>query len=261
MTASLLPSASGSPDEKEKFTAFHREFRDFNELPTIIRGASLIMGVRGLSEFADISRFAADVLRLELLGDTGLHLTLVDLPGVISVAEDDEDVEIMQGLVDSCLESSCTIILAIIPASSDAETQRIIQRARHFDKEGVRTVGIITKPNLINKNTEERVARPAKNLDRTKLNLGFFLVQNRSPDELAAWMSFRQRHGAEMELFSSQRWKAQGIDPTRIGINNLRSFLDSLLDSHVERELFKVQQEVRRLLQRVDKEIDNLEAR
>jgi hypothetical protein len=67
------------------------------------------------------------------------------------VADDDEEVEIVQGLVDLYLESSRTIILAVIPASSDAETQHIIQRARHFDKEGVRTVGIITKPDLINK--------------------------------------------------------------------------------------------------------------
>ncbi|KAJ5100868.1 Dynamin [Penicillium angulare] len=132
------------------------------------------MGVRGFSEFADAPAFAADVLRLELVGNTGLHLTLVDLPGLISVSEDEGDVEIVQGLINSYLESSRTIILAVLPASSDAETQRIIQRARHFDKEGVRTVGIITKPDLINKNTEERVARLAKNLDRTKLNHGFF---------------------------------------------------------------------------------------
>ncbi|KAB8215554.1 P-loop containing nucleoside triphosphate hydrolase protein [Aspergillus novoparasiticus] len=210
MTTSLLLSASRSPEEKENFAAFHREFRDFNELPTIIREASLIMGVRGFSEFADAPGFAADILRLELVRDTGLHLTLVGLPGLISVAEDDEDVEIVQGWVDSYLESSRAIILSVIPASSDAETQRIIQRARHFDKEGVKTVGIITKPNLINKNTEERVARLAKELDRTKLNLGFFLVKDPSPDELAAGMSFRQRHRAEMEFFSSQRWKAQG---------------------------------------------------
>ncbi|KAJ5143353.1 Dynamin [Penicillium bovifimosum] len=242
MTASLLPSASRSPEEKEKFAAFHREFRDFNELPTIIREASFMMGVRGFNEFADAPGFAADVLRLELVGNTGLHLTLVDLPGLISVAEDDEDVEIVQGLVDSYLESSRTIILAVIPASSDAETQRIIQRARHFDKEGVRTVGIITKPDLINKNTEERVARLAKNLDRTKLNLGFFLVKNPSPDELVA--------GSTLEGPRNR--------PTRIGIANLRSFLEDLLDSHIERELPKVQQEVRRLLQLVDEEIDNL---
>jgi hypothetical protein len=70
-------------------------------------------------------------------------------------------------------------------------------------------------------------------------------------------VSFRQRHRAEEEFFSSQRWRAQGIDPTRLGISNLRSFLEDLLDSHIERELPKVQQEVRRLLQRINKDTDD----
>ncbi|KAJ5605383.1 Dynamin [Penicillium lagena] len=173
---SLLPSASRSHEEKERFATFQRGFVDFSELPKIIHDASRLMGVRGFSDSADALAFAADVLRLELVGSTGLHLTLVDHPGLISVSEDEEDVSLVQGLVDSYMESSRTIILAVIPASSDAETQKIIQRARHFDKEGVRTIGIITKPDLINDDTEERVARLAKNQDRMKLNLGFFLL-------------------------------------------------------------------------------------
>jgi len=258
MNASLLPSLSRTPEERQRFESFQREFQDFNDLPAIIRDASEIMMIRGFSEFPDAPGFAADVLRLELVGNTGLHLTLVDLPGLISVSEDEEDVQIVESLVDSYLESSRTIILAVIPASSDAETQKIIQRARHFDKDGVRTVGIITKPDLINKNTEDRVARLAKNQDRTKLNLGFFLVKNPSPDELENGISSRQRHRAEMEFFSGQRWKGQGIDSTRVGMNNLRLFLENMLDSHIERELPKVQQEVQRLIQRTNDEIIGL---
>jgi hypothetical protein len=93
-------------------------------------------------------------------------------------------------LVDSYLESSRTIILAVIPATSDAETQTIIQRARHFDKDGIRTIGGITKPDLINKGTEERVARLAKNLDHIKLRHGFFLMKNPSSTELADGLEF-----------------------------------------------------------------------
>lgn len=47
MTASLLPSPSRSPEEKQKFAGFQRKFQDFNELPTIIRDASEYMGVQG----------------------------------------------------------------------------------------------------------------------------------------------------------------------------------------------------------------------
>lgn len=258
MAASLLPCASRSPEEKERFAAFHREFQDLSDLPDIIHEASSLLGVRGFSEFTNAPAFAADVLRLELVGNTGLHLTLVDLPGLISVSEDNKDLEMIGDVVDSYLKSSRTIILAVISASSDAETQPIIQRARHFDQDGVRTIGIITKPDLINKGTEDRVARLAKNLDRTSLNLGFFLLKNPSPSELARGMSYTQRRAAELEFFSSESWRAQGLDPTRIGIDNLRSFLAELLDGHIERELPNVKEEVRRLLKRVRDEVFDL---
>jgi hypothetical protein len=106
------------------------------------------MGVRS-SQAPNAPAFATDALRPEVVGNTGLHLTLVDLPGLISVSEDPND-------------------------SIDAETQAIIQRARHFDKEGLRTIGIITKPDLINKGTEERVARLAKNWSESSCTMGSF---------------------------------------------------------------------------------------
>ncbi|KAJ5110792.1 Dynamin [Penicillium argentinense] len=241
MTASLLPSQSRSPEEKKKFAGFQREFQDFNELPMIIREASYYMGVRGFSELVDAPGFAADVLRLELVGNTGLHLTLVDLPGLISVSEDEEDVEIVQRLVDSYLESSRTIILAVIPASSS------MQRPNALFNERV----ILTRRRRKSGSLGEK---PGSH----KVESWLLSRQNPSPDELVDGISFQQRHRVEMEFFSSQRWKAQGIDSTRIGMNNLRSFLEELLDSHIERELPKVQQEVRHLLQRVDDEIINL---
>ncbi|KAJ5367956.1 Dynamin [Penicillium cataractarum] len=255
--ASLIPSPSRTSQEKDLFAAFSREFEDFDELPGIIQEASRLMGVR-CSEFSDAPAFATDVLRLEVVGNTGLHLTLVDLPGLISVSENPQDIDMVRRLVDSYLESSRTIILAVIPATSDAETQTIIQRARHFDKDGIRTIGVITKPDLINKGTEERVARLAKNLDRTKLHHGFFLMKNPSPTELEMGVTFQQRAQAELDFFSSASWKAQGLDGTRVGIENLRRFLQEILDSHIERELPKVREEVHLLLKGLRKEIAHL---
>ncbi|KAJ5629793.1 Dynamin [Penicillium herquei] len=255
-TATLIPSQSRTPEEKELFAAFWREFDDFAELPGIIQEASRMMKLRS-TEFPEGPAFATDGLRLEVVGNTGLHLTLVDLPGLISVG-DDKAIQMVRSLVDNYLESSRTIILAVIPAPSDAETQLIIQRAQHFDKQGDRTIGIITKPDLINKGTEERVARLAKNQDQTQLQYGFFLLKNPSPEELKVGVTAAQRDKAESEFFSKAVWKAQGLDVSRVGIKNLRPFLQELLDKHIERELPKVREEIYRLLRRVEEEIDNL---
>lgn len=109
---------------------------------------------------------------------------IVDLLGLISVSEVEKDVKLVEQLVDLYLENPRTIILAMVPASSDMDTQKIIQRACHYDQAGHQTVGIITKPNLINVGIESCIACLANNLDCPKLNLGFFLVKNLLSAEL-----------------------------------------------------------------------------
>lgn len=250
MTATITPHLSRDDEEKRRFASFRMEFRDFTELPEIIEAAAQSMGIRTSEDQTDAPAFAADVLRLELVGNTGLHLTIVDLPGLISVSENERDMQLVSDLVDSYLESSRTIVLAVVPASSDVDTQGIIQRARRYDKDGIRTVGIITKPDLINSGTEQRVARLAKNMDRTKLNLGFFLLKNPTPTELQEGLSPAARKRAEQAFFSREPWGSLGLDPSRVGIENLRVFLQDLLDSHIERELPKVREELRELLKR-----------
>lgn len=67
--------------------------------------------------------FAADVLRIEVVGNTGLHLTVVDLPGLIAVENDEqteEDIALVDTLVDAYLKSSRTIILAVVQANSNS---------------------------------------------------------------------------------------------------------------------------------------------
>lgn len=119
-------------------------------------------------------------------------------------------------------------------------------------------MGVITKPDLINAGTEPRIARLAKNLDGAKLNLGFFLLKNPSPAELEAGITLPERRKVELEFFSSGAWKEQGLNPSRIGIDNLRSFLQDLLGHHIERELPEVRQDVRRLLDEINKELVDL---
>ena len=83
--------------------------------------------------------FGEDVLRIEVIGNTGLYLTVVDLPGLISVASEEqtkEDVGLIGRLVDTYLQSSRTIILAVVQANNDIANQGIIQRARKFDRAG-----------------------------------------------------------------------------------------------------------------------------
>ncbi|EFE44983.1 dynamin GTPase, putative [Trichophyton verrucosum HKI 0517] len=173
---------------------------------TIIEAVGALMGLRGFVDQKDAPPFGLDVLRIEVVGETGLHLTIVDLPGLVSGAEGD-DRSVVESLVNSYLENPRTIILAVVPATSDVETQPIIRAARQFDNEGTRTVGIVTKVDLINDGTEERIVAVAKNQGPIKLKLGYYLLKNPSPKEIEFGITAEERKKKELSWFQKPGWK------------------------------------------------------
>lgn len=78
--------------------------------------------MRGIDTQAKGLAFTADILRLKLVSNTGLYLTIVDLPRLILVTKSKEDIKIVEKIVDSYLQHSRTIILTVIPATSDINT-------------------------------------------------------------------------------------------------------------------------------------------
>ena len=259
--ATVLPSSSRSDSSVGPLRAYRRQLARFEELPEAIAEAGLLMGMKGFGDFKKGPAFVEDVLRIEVSGPVHLHLTVVDLPGLISVADEEQterDVQTVHDLVDSYVANPRTIILAVVQATNDIANQGIIQKSKRVDTAGQRTVGIITKPDLINEKTEKRIALLAKNQDTTKLKLGYFLVKNPTPKELENGISSEQRQRNEIKYFESSPWKEQHLDMDRVGIIALRSYLQNLLDQHIERELPKVRQEIRSLMVKTENEMITL---
>jgi hypothetical protein len=256
--ATIIPSESRDDKSKDKLRAFVRHLDNLKELPAVIESAGALMGVRGYGTVQAGPAFGHDVLRIRFRGNTGLNLTIVDLPGIIQVPndeQDDNDVDIVHALVDSYVANPRTIILAVVQAGNDISNQPIIQKSKKFDKGGERTIGVITKPDLINEGTQARIAALSRNEDTTKLKLGFFMVKNPSPTEINNDIDLEAREKRELTYFASPPWKDAGLDKTRIGVGSLRKFLQELLSRHTERELPKVRDEVRTLLKSTEKSI------
>ncbi|OJD23312.1 hypothetical protein ACJ73_05336 [Blastomyces percursus] len=263
ITASIIPHNGRTAATADELRNYRRRLSGYVELPETINDAACCMGIRGFVGSGDSApAFSADVLRIEVVGDVGLHLTVVDLPGLVSVENEEHDahdIKLVEDLVDSYLQSSRTIILAVVQATNDIATQPIIQRARHFDRAGERTVGIITKPDLINKGTEGRIALLTNNLDSTRLKHGFFLLKNPSPQQLEEGISLSERKRQEADFFRSPPWREHGIDLSRVGVDTLQPFLQSLLGDRIERELPKVCAEVRLLHDKTKVQLQDLE--
>ncbi|OTA03049.1 hypothetical protein A9Z42_0034650 [Trichoderma parareesei] len=275
-TASIRPHSSRSAAVIKRLSEYRKEVKDLSELPQIIQEVSRLLKIRGHvipydtqqqtsiqeSPQKDLGHaFARDVLRIEVTGPIGLYLSVVDLPGLISSPNEEqteEDVEAVRDVVESYIESSRTIILAVLQASNDMANQAIIRLARKHDSPGERTVGIITKPDLINKGTEAMLALTANNQGNIRFNHGFFLLKNPSPEELKEALTPSARSRLEQHFFSSPAWAGQGLDVERIGTEKLRGFLQALLDNQMERELPTVRNEIRNLLAAKEGELQSL---
>ena len=88
-----------------------------------------------------------------------LNLTLVDLPGLTKVAVGDqpEDIEYqIREMILSYIRPENTIILAVTPANQDLANSDALKLARMVDKNGDRTIGVITKLDLMDQGTDAR---------------------------------------------------------------------------------------------------------
>lgn len=259
MIASIIPNASRGYINFQILKSYNRSLSGYEELSGVIEEVSKLMGLKSYSDDdGKAPAFVADILRIEVTGPTGLYLSIVDLPGLIGGSEDDEAVELVNRVVDSYLKEPRTIILAVLPAESDIETQPIIRRARLFDRTGQRTIGIITKVDLINRGTENRIAALLRNQGPIKMVLGYFLMKNPSPDQLFKRVTAEQRHRNEQEHFQRPEWKSLGLDASRIGARALCSHCQILLEQHFEKEIPLMQTEISNLIDAFQEELVSL---
>ncbi|KAK5107072.1 hypothetical protein LTR62_001890 [Meristemomyces frigidus] len=245
VSAEIIPHRSRSDASKTELCMYRRNTAHFSELPDVIAAIGAHVGIWGFGNVEKGPAFVEDVLRFKVSGPIGLHLSVVDLPGLISVANEEqteEDVQTVHSLVDSYVQNPRSIILAVVQANNDIANQGIIQKSKKYDKSG----------------TEERIAALAKNQDITKLKLGYFLLKNPSPSELASGVTQEQREGIELNYFASSPWKEQALEAERVGVAILRKFLQRLLDQRIEREMPKVREEIKHLIKRTENEINSL---
>ena len=83
-------------------------------------------------------------------------------------------------MVQRYMENPRSVILAVIPANIDIATQEILTMAEGADDDGHRTLGVLTKADLVDSGAEEPVMDLIEG-KRHKLALGWCIV--RIPDK------------------------------------------------------------------------------
>ena len=105
--------------------------------------------------------FSDDVLKIEICGPKQQHLSVIDVPGIFhnttAGVTTDADMEVVRNMVNKYMKNPRSVILAVIPANVDIATQEILKMAKECDPKGQRTLGVLTKPDLVDRGAENRV--------------------------------------------------------------------------------------------------------
>lgn len=179
----IIPDESRTEGEKANLKAFGETITDFSELPQLIEKATDLMGLNATTDSSTTKAFTRDVLRVEIAGPDRPQLTLVDLPGLILSAnkrQTDADVALIHSLVNDYLSEKRTIMLAVISAKDDYANQGILTKCKDVDRDGQRTLGIVTKPDYLKPGSanENLWINLAQNKD-IFFQLGWHMLKNR----------------------------------------------------------------------------------
>ncbi|KAK4905113.1 hypothetical protein LTR49_025541 [Elasticomyces elasticus] len=136
------------------------------------------------------------------------------------------------------------ILLSSEAANIHLANQEILELAKGIDPEGDRTLGVLTKPDLVDKGTEPGIMALVEGR-ADKLKLGWHLVRNPGQSDLND-ITFDRLH-PEKEFFRSKApWSA--LDFEKVGMDLLRVRLREVLSKLVRKEFSKVKLEVNRKL-------------
>ncbi|PLN82654.1 P-loop containing nucleoside triphosphate hydrolase protein [Aspergillus taichungensis] len=229
---SIVPHQSRSDVERESLSRFCEHLDDFDGLPALIDNAKAAMGITTHGK-----AFSNDLLRVEISGPDRPHLTIVDLPGLIhseTKHQSAADVQLVQDVVRAYMKEPRSIVLAVISAKNDFANQIVLKLARDADPSGVRTLGVITKPDtLVEGSVSERMFLSLAQNQDVEFRLGWHVVKNMDTEK-GTW-TLAQREVEEKLFFSQGMW--HDLPHSMLGVNGLRSRLSKVLLGQIAMEL------------------------
>eukprot|EP00918_Siedleckia_nematoides_P012079 GHVU01026510.1.p1 GENE.GHVU01026510.1~~GHVU01026510.1.p1 ORF type:complete len:818 (+),score=177.38 GHVU01026510.1:746-3199(+) len=200
-----------------------------------------------------------DPILLSIYSPRCPDLTLIDLPGIARVplkgSDQTDDIErLTREMAFRYAVDPRTIILAVTPANSDLMTSDALQIARQADPQGARTIGVITKIDLMDRGTD--AARMVMG-EEYRLRLGYTGVRNRSQADIQAGKSVQDSLKEETEFFQAHA-KYRTLPPGLMGTNYLIEKLTKVLFRHIKQYLPDIRREINAKMRAVSHRLDEL---
>ena len=172
-------------------------------------------------------------INLKIYSPNVVNLTLIDLPGITRnpVGDQPRNIEeILRNMVVRFIREPSCIIMAVTAANTDLALSDAIQLAKEYDPTGERTIGVITKVDIMDRGTDASEIFEGRVIP---LKLGYVGVINRSQSDIDTRKDMHRQWEDERRFF--QTYYPQYSD--RMGTQYLRERLNELLVSHISASL------------------------
>ncbi|KAF2146717.1 uncharacterized protein K452DRAFT_218259 [Aplosporella prunicola CBS 121167] len=245
-----VPHTPASVAGQEEWAEFHhipgRKFHDFREVRQEIENET----ARIAGSNKGINR---QPINLKIYSPHVLSLTLVDLPGLTKVPIGDQPSDIekqTRNLITEYTAKPNSIILAVSPANVDLVNSEALKLARHVDPMGRRTIGVLTKLDLMDHGTNALDILSGRVYP---LKLGFIGVVNRSQYDIQESKSLSDALQAERDFF--RHHQAYRNMSNRCGTEFLAKTLNQTLMSHIRERLPDIKARLNTLMGQTQQEL------
>ena len=194
-----------------------------------------------------------DPIQLSIFSPHVPDLSLIDLPGYIQVVGHDQPVELKQKISDLCDKyiQPPNVILAISAADVDLANSTALRASRRVDPRGQRTIGVVTKMDLVD---------PRRGVDiltdrKYPLRLGYVGVITKAPAASTALFSRGSGNITsaivknESSFFSSHPLEYSPEADLAVGTTTLRKKLKQVLEQTMASSLSRTSDAIRQELE------------
>lgn len=186
------------------------------------------------------------------------NLTLIDLPGLVMVACTDQGQpenikEQIKELIKYYIIQPNTIIMGVLPARCDIEVDSALELIKEYDKTGSRTLGILTKIDLMNINTDISNYLTNNISNDLKLNYGYFAIKNKNNTNI----TYKEHNLIENEYFNNHEIY-NTMDKSNMGIINLSIYLSNILLEEIKKLMPSIKSQLENKLLNINNELNKL---
>ncbi|XP_019735169.1 dynamin-1a isoform X6 [Hippocampus comes] len=244
----LVLQLMNSPTEYAEFLHCKgKKFTDFDEVRQEIEAETDRMtgANKGISPIP---------INLRVYSPHVLNLTLVDLPGMTKVPVGDQPADIetqIRDMLQQFVTKDNCLMLAVSPANSDLANSDALKIAKEVDPQGMRTIGVITKLDLMDEGTDAKDILENKLLP---LRRGYIGVVNRSQKDIDGKKDITAALGAERKFFLSHPAYRHLAD--RMGTAYLQKILNQQLTNHIRDTLPALRAKLQSQLLSIEKEVE-----